>query len=146
MKYEPWLTSNLAAPPRKNFGSSTILDALIHLMSYPASFHSNCNLEFSVYKDLSDGVKVKSSNNFSFLRHLQGNIYDLSRKNSLNKSHLLHAYYPRLISRDEWILLVDTTYFWCPDTWIPWILEYHGYLDTMDTPFFLDLWILGYYR
>ena len=39
---------------------------------------------------------------------------------------------------DEWIPLFSDIH---P---IPWILEYHGYLDTMDTPFFgyMDTWIL----
>ena len=76
-KYEPCLTSNLAAPPRKNCGSFTISDALTHSISY--FFHLDRYSDFSVYKDLSDGRKVESSKTFLLLRHLQGNVIDLSR-------------------------------------------------------------------
>ena len=139
LKYEPCLTSNLEELwIFHHFGRSYPFDIFL-------TFHSNWYLEFSVYKDSSDGVKVKSSNNSPLLRHLQVNIFDLSRKNSLNKSHLLHAYYPQLISKDEWIPLFSDI----------WILGYHGYLNIMDTWivgyhgysfFWIPIWILLYYE
>jgi hypothetical protein len=45
-------------------------------------------------------------------------------------------------TRDEWIPLFFNIRI--PNTWIPWIVEYYGYLDSW-IPWILLFWILGYY-
>ena len=42
--------------------------------------------------------------------------------------------------------LLDTTFFWYPDTWISWILIFFGYLDKWILGYhgYMDTWILGY--